>query len=226
MLKNKITAPSLPAGIVQRERLFHLLEVNSEKPVKWVSGPGGSGKTTLVSSYLETRKLPAIWYQIDQRDADPATFFYYMGLAFRDCVSPDQESLPLLTPEYLAGIKTFTRHYFETLFTQLPVPYAIVLDNYQDVSSSSPFHELIMEGLSAIPDGITVIVLSRNEPPPVLTLHDTAKRFDFLGWNDIRFSFDEAKEFAGKQTDRPLETEALTRLYTKTDGWISVQPVL
>ncbi len=221
MLRNKITAPSLPASIVQRERLFHLLEVNSEKPVKWISGPGGSGKTTLVSSYLESRKLPAIWYQIDQRDSDPATFFYYMGLAMRNCATPDQESLPLLTPEYLAGIKTFTRHYFETLFTQLPVPYAVVLDNYQDVSSSSLFQEIILEGLSLIPDGITVIVLSRNEPPPVLTLHDTAKCFDFLGWNDIRFSFDEARQFAGIQTVSPLETGAFTRLYAKTDGWIA-----
>ena len=221
MVKHKITAPGLTAGIVQRERLFRLLEKNSDKPVKWLCGPGGSGKTTLVASYLETRKLPVIWYQVDQKDADPATFFYYMGLAFRDCVSSDHEPLPLLTPEYLAGTRTFTRRYFEALFTQLPVPYTIVLDNYQEVSTSSPFHELFMEGLSVIPDGITVIVLSRNEPPPVLTLHETAKRFDYLGWDEIRFSFEEAQQFAGTQTNIPLDIEALTRLYTKTDGWIA-----
>lgn len=221
MVNHKITAPGLPAGIVQRERLFRLLEKGSAKPVLWISGPGGSGKTTLVSSYLEARKLPAIWYQMDQNDADPATFFYYMGLAFRDSVSPDQDPLPLLTPEYLAGIKTFTRRYFEQLFTQLPVPYAIVLDNYQDVSSCSPLHELILEGLLLIPDGITVIALSRNEPPPVFTVTDSAARFEFLGWSDLRFSFEETKEYSGLQAETPLEIEALTRLYTKTDGWIA-----
>ena len=221
MLKHKITVPSLPPVIVQRERLFRLLECHSGRAVKWISGPGGSGKTTLVSSYLETRELPAIWYQVDQRDSNPATFFYYMGLALSSCVSPDHEPLPLLTPEYLAGIKTFTRRYFEKLFSQLPVPCAIVLDNYQDVSPSSPLHELIMEGLSVIPDGISVIILSRNEPPPLFTRHDATKQFDFLGWNDLRFSFDEAKEFAGIQTECSLETEALTRLYTKTDGWVA-----
>src|SRR6185369_4335307 len=150
MVNHKLTAPGLPAGIVQRERLFCLLDKSSEKPVIWISGPGGSGKTTLVSSYLVTRKLSAIWYQVDQGDADPATFFYYMGLAFRDGVSSGAEPLPLLTPESLAGLKTFTRRYFDKLFTQLPIPFAIVLDNYQDVSSCSPFHELIMEGLSSI----------------------------------------------------------------------------
>lgn len=221
MVKHKITAPGLPAGIVQRERLFRLLEKSNDKPVKWLSGPGGSGKTTLVSSYLATRKLPAIWYQVDQKDADPATFFYYLGMAFSDCAPTDHEPLPLLTPEYLAGIKTFTRRFFDTLFTQLPSPYALVLDNYQDVSSASPIHEIIMEGLTVIPDGITVIFLSRSEPPPVLTLNDSAERFEFLGWNNIRFSFDEAQQFAGIQTNSPIETEVLTRLYTKTDGWIA-----
>jgi DNA-binding SARP family transcriptional activator len=221
MLQYKITAPELSAEIVQRERLFCLLEKSSEKPVKWISGPGGSGKTTLVSSYLESRQLPALWYQIDQRDADPGTFFYYLGLAFRDIAASNQEPLPLLTPEYLAGFTTFTRRYFETLFTQLPVPYTIVLDNYQDVSPSSPFHELITQGFSLIPDGITIIILSRNEPPPVLSLHETAKQIEFIGWNDIRFSFDESRQFAEIHAENTLETETLARLYTKTDGWIA-----
>jgi tetratricopeptide (TPR) repeat protein len=221
MVNHKISAPSFPDTIVQRERLFRVLENSTDKPAAWISGPGGSGKTTLVSSYLETRKLPALWYQVDQRDTDPATFFYYMGLAFRECVHPDQQPLPLLTPEYLTGIRTFTRRYFEQLFRQLPVPHAIVLDNYQDVSPSAPFHEIILEALSLVPDGIVVIILSRNEPPPVLTTSDAANRFIFLGWNDIRFSFDEARQFAGVQTESPLKTEALSRLYAKTDGWIA-----
>jgi tetratricopeptide (TPR) repeat protein len=221
MQKEKVSAPGLPAGIVLRERLFRLLEKSSEKPAVWISGPGGSGKTTLVSSYLEARKLPTLWYQVDQRDADPATFFYFMGLALRESVCADQEPLPLLTPEYLAGIKAFARRYFVQLFRQLPVPSAIVLDNYQDVSSSSPFHELVMEGLLLIPDGVTLIVLSRNEPPPVLSVPESVERFEFLGWSDLRFSFEEAKQFALTQTDCPLETEALSRLYTKTDGWIA-----
>jgi len=220
MVKHKITAPGLPACLLQRGRLFGILDKN-KKPVVWVSGPGGSGKTTLVSSYLESRKLPAIWYQVDQKDADPATFFHYMGQAFRDSFPSGHQPLPRLTPEYLAGIKTFARRYFQELFRQLPVPYAIVLDNYQEVSCCSPFHELIMEGLSLIPEGITVIALSRNEPPPVFTTGDSAESFGFLGWSDLRFSFEEAKQFAGIKRESTLDTEALTRLYTKTDGWVA-----
>jgi ATP/maltotriose-dependent transcriptional regulator MalT len=45
----KITRPIL-SDVVQRKRLFHLLDEGKKKPVVWVSGPAGSGKTTLVIS--------------------------------------------------------------------------------------------------------------------------------------------------------------------------------
>lgn len=221
MLSYKTNPPIVPRGIVYRERLFTLLDQGGEKPLFWISGPGGSGKTTLVSSYLETRGVPALWYQVDPSDADPASFFYYMAAAFKKTVPLSQVALPLLTPEYLPGIGTFTRHYFQDLFAQLPVPSVIVLDNYQEASASSPLHPLLLEGLSRIPDGITVIILSRNEPPPVLTTRELALRMEFLGWNELRFSFDEAGEFAETQTESPLDPATLARLYSKTDGWIA-----
>ncbi|MGD0281829.1 MAG: AAA family ATPase, partial [Dissulfurispiraceae bacterium] len=158
----KISRPKVP-GVLLRTKLFVKIDESRAKPVIWVSAPAGSGKTTLIASYLDSRKLPCLWYTVDTRDADPATFFYYMGLAQQEKVSGKNKSLPLLTPEYVAGIKTFTRRYFTKLFTSLTVPHAIVFDNYQDVSLYAPFHEILAEGLLLIPRGSTVIVLSRNE---------------------------------------------------------------
>lgn len=157
----KITRPKVP-GVLLRARLFAKLDEGREKPVIWMSAPGGSGKTTLVASYIDSRKLPCLWYTVDAQDVDPATFFYYMGLAQQDKVPDKNKSLPLLTPEYVAALKTFTRRYFTKLFTSLPVPHTIVFDNYQDVSLYAPLHEILAEGLSLIPSGTTVIVLSRN----------------------------------------------------------------
>lgn len=44
-------------------------------------GPPGAGKTTLAASYLDSQKRPLLWYQLDEGDADAATFFHYLGLA-------------------------------------------------------------------------------------------------------------------------------------------------
>jgi ATP/maltotriose-dependent transcriptional regulator MalT len=136
----KITNPK-SSGVFPRERLFRLLDKCRESPVIWVSAPAGSGKTTLVASYLADRKLDSIWYRVDEGDGDIATFFYYMGLAAKKAVPRTRKPLPLLTSEYQLGIKTFILRYFETLYTLLTPPFVIVFDNYQHVQNKAHFHE-------------------------------------------------------------------------------------
>src|SRR5688572_3015116 len=120
----KTTRPSL-AGILPRKRLFDLLE-ESGSPVAWLSGPPGCGKTTLAASWLEHLGHACLWYQIDDGDADVATFFYYLSLA----AETDQaaEPLPLLTPDNQPGLALFARRYFQILFARLKAPFAVVFD--------------------------------------------------------------------------------------------------
>ena len=127
------------------------MDAGSDYPVTWVAGPPGSGKTTLVASYLDTRKIPYLWYQVDDGDADIATFFYYMGMAAKKAFPGKRKPLPVLTPEYLSDISSFTRRYFEELYGKLKPPFIIVFDNYQDAPDESGFHDVISAGLSMIP---------------------------------------------------------------------------
>jgi LuxR family maltose regulon positive regulatory protein len=70
----------------------------------WIHGPPGAGKTTLLASYLTAKKCSGIWYQIDSDDSDPASFFYYLGLATTAKAPRKRRPMPLLTPEYLEPI--------------------------------------------------------------------------------------------------------------------------
>src|SRR5918999_5813868 len=96
----KTTRPVL-AGTLPRKRLFDLLQ-ESRSAVAWLSGPPGSGKTTLAASWLEHAGVEGLWYQIDDGDADVATFFYYLSLAAP--AAPQDEPLPLLTPDNQPGL--------------------------------------------------------------------------------------------------------------------------
>src|SRR3974377_159150 len=131
----KVTRPVL-RQVFPRERLFKVLDGMRESPVIWISGPSGCGKTMLVNSYLETRRLTPLWYQVEESDADAATFFYYLGLAEKRAGVGNGAPLPLLTAEYLEALPTFTQRYFEGLYGRLQ-PGVLVFDNYHKIPSGS-----------------------------------------------------------------------------------------
>ena len=105
----KLTRPQ-PLRALPRPRLFEQLDQARERDLTWITAPPGAGKTTLICSYLDARKLPCLWYQIDAGDTDLATFFLYLGLAVAQAAPRFRRAMPKLTPEYLAGIPTFTRN--------------------------------------------------------------------------------------------------------------------
>ncbi len=214
----KITRPRL-SGIVPRTRLFNLLDNVREKSATWISGPGGSGKTTLVGSYLDARKLPCLWYQVDESDGDIATFFYYMGLAAKKATPRSRQPLPLLTPEYLQGISTFTLRYFENLYSRFKPPFFLVFDCYQTAPPDSGLHRVLKEGLSIIPEGIQVILISRSGPSPEFARLHANNKMNLIGWNDLKFTLDEAREFLKYKGHQDVAEEVLKTLHRRTEGW-------
>ncbi len=160
----KIIRPILRRAF-PRERLFQLLDSMRERPVIWVCGPPGCGKTTLVNSYLESRKIPCLWYQVDENDADAATFFYYLGQTEKPPAGGRQKTFPLFHSEYLEALPQFSQRYFENFYTRLKPPGVIVFDRYNKVPAGSPVHEIILNAVSVLPEGINIIFIGRSDPP-------------------------------------------------------------
>jgi LuxR family transcriptional regulator, maltose regulon positive regulatory protein len=216
----KIARP-LVKGTLPRKRLFQKLQNCREKPIVWVSGPPGCGKTTLVASYIEAYKIPCLWYQLDEGDSDISTFFSYMGMAAKKAAPRERKALPLLTSEYLNGIPTFTLRYFEKLFSRFSSPFIMVFDNYQRVPAASGFHEVISGGLSVIPENVNVIVISRGDPPPRLVRFCAGNRMSFLVWDDLRFTLNEYKNIICSRKQKGFTDVVLRQLHEKTDGWVA-----
>src|SRR5262245_50765057 len=93
----KITR-SVAHAALRRERLFDLLDAARAYPATWIAGPPGAGKTTLVSSYIETGGVPHLWYKVDAGDHDPASLFAYLTRAAEAVAACELPSLPRYTP--------------------------------------------------------------------------------------------------------------------------------
>jgi len=210
----KTARPSL-TGILPRPRLFRLLD-RGGRPLTWVQGPPGAGKTTLVASYLEARRARALWYRLHESDADLASFFYFLGLAATG--GARRRPLPLLTPEYLGGISAFSRHYFVELFRRLQSPFLIVLDDYHAIPPDSPFHEIVRELVDQLPTGCRVLVASRTAPNAALARLLASGAISVVGWEELRLTAPEASGIVRRRIRRPTP-QMLRALQETTQGW-------
>jgi len=215
--KAKITRP-LFRGSLPRERLFRLLDGGRDRPVTWVSGPPGSGKTTLVSGYLESRKLPCLWYRVDKGDADPATFFHYLGIATQAALPRKRKPLPGPASSDLSAIGPFARRYFGELFNRLGSRAVLVFDEWENAIPGSFVDTAVREGIHLFPKGVRAIFVSRSEPSPDFIREVDSRRLESLGWEDLRLTAEETAEIARIQR-RDATPETVRYLHGKAGGW-------
>ena len=216
-LSAKITRPAIP-GVFPREKLFRLLDSMRGCPAIWVSAPAGSGKTTLIASYLESRKVSNLWYQVDQTDKDPASFFYYIGMAARKS-GRSRKPMPLFTAEYLQGFPAFTARYFEGLYQRLKPPHILVFDNCQEAIDAPSFEEILVQAIPLVPEGTNCVFISRHEPPPRLVRLLANRKMGAMDWEEISFSLAETEMFINAYGKKRVPKETLQELHEKTRGW-------
>src|SRR5262249_36848583 len=162
-------------------------------------------------------RIASLWYQLDEGDADPATFFYYLRLAAEE-LGPAAEPLPLLAPEYHAALPVFTRRYFQALYALLEPPFAVVFVGYHEIPASSELHEVLRVALGELPQGGSALIVSRGDPPASLARLRANRTLSAISWEDLRLSREETAEIALER--RPgLDGETLESVYTATQGW-------
>lgn len=207
----KLARPRLHETLL-RKRLFDQLDAMRRRhAVIWVASPPGAGKTALAASYLTASDASSVWCQIDEGDADPATFFFFLS----EAVQGTGPALPWLAPEVSGDIPRFARLFFREYYARLPAGAIVVLDNIQEFDWEG-CGELMEIAFSEVPEGITILALSRNPPPARLARLELDGRLAILGWGALRLNRDEALALA--QLSESDDGNSLAML-DQIDGW-------
>ena len=217
----KLTRPRIYDALA-RPRLFALLDEAAARPIVWLSAPPGAGKSTLIASYLEERGLRHLWYQIDGGDADPATFVHYMRTAALQ-LARKGATHTLFPPEPQQDLGRFARGFFRDLFSVLPNPCAVVLDNFHEAHTTPDQRAALAQGLEEIPEGITLFVVSRTDPPPEFARLVANRRIARFDETAMRCTPDEARAILGTDT---LDPHDVQRIQTQSDGWVAALVLL
>lgn len=215
----KLTPPRLYA-VTRRERLFTLLkEHGRHHSLIWVAGPPGAGKTSLVASYLAESKQRTLWYHVDPGDADLATFFHYLAQAVQSAAGRKKLRLPALTPEFMADVPGFTRRFVRELWSKLPLPATLVLDNYQELPVEAPLHKILPIALAEFPQGASLIAISREGPPEPFARELVHNGVGHIRGEDLKLTFEETASLAGSTWD--IDRGTLQSLHAKANGWVA-----
>jgi hypothetical protein len=200
---------------LRRERLFALLDQAKGRAV-WICGAPGSGKSTLVSSWIEVRRAPNLYYRVRSSDADLASFFYELGARAGGRRGP----LPSFTPEYRGGESAFARRFFRELTRGHGPSWVLVLDDMERVASAQPLLDLLRDAIEELPTGVRAILVSREQPPASFARLLANGVVSVVGGEALRLTPPEALAIARARAPA-WSRQDLERACRRAAGWVA-----
>ena len=228
LLLSKLSPPRLHAFLLDRLRLFALLDAGRECHLTLLSAPAGFGKTTLVCQWMAARRAsldfpPVAWVSLEASDNDPARFWRYLITAcqtFQVDLAQSHGALLDTTPQ-----PPFVPPSLETVLTtllnalaQCPSRGILVLEDYH-VITSPQIHETISFFLDHLPANIHLIMITRSDPPFSLARLRASNELYEVRTADLRFSQEEMTILLQQSLSFPLAAETIRRLHAQLEGW-------
>ncbi|MGD8805533.1 MAG: LuxR C-terminal-related transcriptional regulator [Chloroflexota bacterium] len=218
-MQRKLERPSLPKAFVPRPRLIEHLTRALSYQVTLVEGPPDSGKSCLVSHWLQETGIRACWLNLDSADNQLTAFLAYIVRAtlihFPKALPITQLILQLPDPPPF----DFTQTTLINELADLPDSLVIVLDNYHLIHESE-VTKFVRRLVNYQPDTIRLVILARGRPQlPLLRLR-ARQQIAEIGRTELAFNQDEAQAYLNLVTGSEVTPATTARLIEHTEGWV------
>lgn len=222
LLGAKITPPPLHAGILARPRLTTMLKkYASRRQILLITGPAGSGKSTLVNSWLAGAGGSYTWLTLNKSDDEPAHFWHYMVAALQT-IQPGLATHMVTQFSALATapIATVLPAFINALAC-LPANTTLVLDDYHHIHDQA-IHTDLDYLLEYLPSHLHMVIISRHQPAVSIGRLRARGKVAEINFADLCFTPDEVEQWLPGITDQQLTAEQISLLHTRTQGWIAL----
>ena len=223
-LKTKLLPPRLTTRVLARPRLIERMRDFLDRPATILCANAGCGKTTLVTDFIHSIKLPAVWYQIDPADVDLAVFFGYLvyGLRQREPAF-GHVTLGLIseTENLSQKANQLVDVFINEVSEQLEEKTIMVLDDYHHVDSSEPIAAAVDRLVQYLPDVLHLIFTTRSVPNLSVMRLRSKGVVGFLNRQDLLFTPPEVEQLFAETFGQTLPAEMVSRFHEKTDGWVT-----
>ena len=204
--------------MVRRAELLDRLEKGVVRPLGLVCGLAGSGKSALVSQWLNDCSIPSAWLSLEDEDSDLSTFVTYFVAAVRTAVpeacpetSQCLSRLDLPDPIQLA----------DSLRNDLDAiegPLILVLDDYHRIHEPA-IHGLLDRFLSNGPQGFHLVIIARRDPALSVATMRARDQVTEIRIRDLRFKKSETTAVIEQAIGRKIDSGVAERLQKMTEGW-------
>ena len=157
----KLQRPRVGRRLIARPQLLEQLD--AAQSLTLVLAPAGGGKTTLLSTWLETCNLPYAWLSLDERDNDLGLFTTYLITALRTLFPVVDNTLAAVSGATLPSPGTIARSLLNDL-AAVEQDFVLVLDDYQVIRNQA-IHDLMTDILLHPPRTLHLVIAGRRDPP-------------------------------------------------------------
>ncbi len=206
--------PDVPADYIRRPRLFRLLDGGATSPLTLVSGPAGSGKTSLVADWLSFRASDGQTEWVTFEREDEAFWPGVLGGLARLGVAVPSRSFP-------AGTAAVDRQLLTALamvMARADTSVTLVLDGYEMASRdvANDLDYLLRHSGRRL----HIVIVTRVDPILPLYRYRLEDRLTEIRMVDLAFTDAEVEELM-RNAGLALTAASVHTLNQRTHGWVA-----